>query len=86
MLNKLSKNWKIKKALVLEVKLDDFKSVITLVNKIKDVAEKLNHHPNLHIHDYNELQIEIYTHEKNEITEKDFELAKEIEKIIYKQV
>jgi 4a-hydroxytetrahydrobiopterin dehydratase len=73
-------------AIVLEVKLDDFKSVITLVNKIKDVAEKLNHHPNLHIHDYNELQIEIYTHEKNEITEKDFELAKEIEKIIYKQV
>ena len=74
-------NWEKTDKLLRKIKLKDFVEVIDMVNLIKDIAEKLNHHPNLFIKNYNELEIEIYTHDSNEITQKDYELADEIEKL-----
>ncbi len=44
------------------------------------IAEKANHHPNW-LNIYNEVIITLTTHSENAVTEKDFELAKKIDKI-----
>lgn len=68
--------------LSLELVLPDFQQAVEMVGKIAVVAEKQNHHPDLKIHDYDHLTIEIYTHEAGSLTDKDYQLAKEIEKVI----
>jgi 4a-hydroxytetrahydrobiopterin dehydratase len=65
--------------LVRAYKLNDFAEVIDLVSRIAEVAEQLNHHPDLHIHDYNRLRIELSTHSQGGITQADFELAARID-------
>ena len=70
-------NWKESNGkLVKNIKCQDFEEALALLNKIALVAQELNHHPELKIHGYKFLDIEIYTHTTNSITEKDRVLAK----------
>ncbi len=64
-----------------EFKFSNFKQAIEFVNRIAEVAEELNHHPDIHIY-YNRVIVETWTHSKNDITEKDEELAREIDKLL----
>ena len=73
---------KSKGKLIKNVKCHDFKEVLALLNKIAVVAEAIHHHPDLKIYSYKYLSIEIYTHDTNSITEKDYELAKEINLVL----
>ena len=68
--------------LVRNVKYQEFKEALALLNKIAVVAEEINHHPDLKIYSYKYLSIEVYTHDTNSITEKDYELVKEIDLIL----
>ena len=59
----------------------DFNSSLDFVNKVATVANKLNHHPTILI-DYNKVEIKTTTHDAgNIITEKDYQLCREIDKI-----
>ncbi len=60
--------------------LSDFNQALTFVNKVAEVAERVNHHPDIQI-SYNVVKINLSTHSENGVTEKDIELAKEIEKL-----
>ena len=71
--------------LVKNIKCQDFEEALALLNKIALVAQELNHHPELKIHGYKFLDIEIYTHTTNSITEKDRVLAKKIDLILSKR-
>lgn len=42
-------------------------------------AEKMNHHPNWH-NVYNTVEVELFTHDADGLTEKDFTLAQFIDK------
>ncbi len=76
-------NWEASDGkLVRNIKCQDFKKALALLNKIAVIAESKEHHPDLKIYNYKFLSIEIYTHETNSITPKDHELAKEIEVIL----
>lgn len=68
--------------LVRNVKCQEFKEALALLNNIGVVAEEINHHPDLKIYRYKYLSIEVYTHDTNSITEKDYELVKEIDLIL----
>jgi len=68
--------------LVLELKLKSFAEVIETVNKIAELAEVLNHHPNIEIKNYNELTVTTTTHSEGKLTEKDFELAEKINSLL----
>ena len=61
-----------------EIKCQDFEEALLFLNEIAKVAEKRNHHPDIKIHSYRFVSIELYTHDTNSITEKDHELKKEI--------
>jgi 4a-hydroxytetrahydrobiopterin dehydratase len=75
--------WKEEKGqLVREFEFSDFMEVIDVVNQIADLTEMAQHHPDLLIHSYNKLKIMIYTHSEDRITEKDYQLAEKIDKLI----
>ncbi len=71
-----NENKKIKK----EFKFNDFEEAISFINKIAELAEKENHHPDIHIF-YNLVVIELWTHSISGISEKDFNLAAKIDEV-----
>ncbi len=76
------KNWKKEgKFLVKKFKFKNFIETIGFVNIVATIAESLNHHPDIHLENYNQLTIKTTTHDKGCLTEQDFELARRIDKI-----
>lgn len=63
-----------------ELEFPDFISSINFVNKIANLAEARNHHPDILIN-YNKVTLELWTHTEGKISEKDYKLAEEIDKI-----
>ena len=62
-------------------RFEDFVSSVDFVNKLVPIAEKMEHHPDLEIKNYNQVTISLTTHDEGGLTDLDFELAREIEKI-----
>lgn len=60
---------------------ENFKEAFTLMTRIAFEAESMNHHPNW-TNVYNTLEITLSTHDAGGVTEKDFKLARAIEKIV----
>lgn len=62
-------------------KTRNFMAALDLCRAIGDAAESAKHHPDLHIESWNTLRIELSTHDEGGLTEKDFELAAEIDTV-----
>lgn len=58
----------------------NFKEALVFVNKVGDLAESAHHHPDIHIYDYKNVRIAVFTHSTQSITEKDHTLALDIER------
>lgn len=56
----------------------DFMTALAFVNRIAEVAEAQNHHPDLLL-SWGKVEVTSYTHTANGLTEKDFTLAKAID-------
>ena len=54
-----------------------FMDAIALVQRIAEAAERAQHHPDIDIR-YDTVRLRLMTHSERGITEKDFSLAKEI--------
>lgn len=61
----------------------DFKTAIDFVNKVADISEDINHHPDIKIK-YNQVTLKVFTHSENAITELDIKLADLVDNI-YKE-
>jgi 4a-hydroxytetrahydrobiopterin dehydratase len=59
---------------------NDFLEAMVFVNKLADIAEELQHHPDIRIV-WNKVTLNISTHDAGGLTEKDIELAKKIQAI-----
>lgn len=55
----------------------DFAQAMVFVNKMARVAEELGHHPDFSVH-YNRVEVTIWTHDTNSVTETDHMLAARI--------
>lgn len=78
----MESTWKEKEnALVREFKFQNFKEAINFVNKVAEIAEKENHHPNIFIN-FNNVRLELFTHSEAKITEKDKRLSRLIDDLI----
>ncbi len=60
--------------------LEDFVHAIGFVSSVSLLAEKANHHPDIDIR-WSKVKLSLSTHSAGGLTEKDFALAREIEKI-----
>ena len=58
-------------------KLPDFKEALQLVNRIGEIAEQEDHHPDIYLA-WGKVRIDIWTHKINGLTESDFVLAAKI--------
>jgi 4a-hydroxytetrahydrobiopterin dehydratase len=77
------KNWQeTKSGLVRVFTFINFVKAIDFVNEVAKIAESENHHPEILIHSYNQVKITLITHDENQITCKDYSLAKLIDVII----
>jgi 4a-hydroxytetrahydrobiopterin dehydratase len=68
-------------AIVREWKLGDFAAAIAFVNRVADLAERANHHPDMLVHGWNHVRLTLSTHSQGGLTEADFELAGEINRL-----
>lgn len=59
----------------------NFVSAIGLINAIAVLAEKMDHHPDIHLTGWNKVQICLSTHDQGGLTELDFRLAADIDAI-----
>jgi 4a-hydroxytetrahydrobiopterin dehydratase len=66
-------------ALVADLECADFATAIALVNRIAELAEDANHHPDILVHGYRRLRITLSTHAASGLTEHDFALAAAID-------
>lgn len=60
---------------------DNFKEAFTAMTRIAFEAEKMQHHPEWS-NVYNSLEIYLYAHDADGVTEKDFELARIIDELV----
>jgi 4a-hydroxytetrahydrobiopterin dehydratase len=56
---------------------EDFMSVIRFLNRVAQLAEAMNHHPDITIN-YNKIKLSLTTHDEGGLTAKDFKLARKI--------
>jgi 4a-hydroxytetrahydrobiopterin dehydratase len=64
-------------ALIRTFKFDDFKAALSFVIRVGDVAEQLDHHPDVDIR-WNKVTLTLSTHSAGGLTERDFTLAHRI--------
>ncbi len=76
------KDWKfINNTLEKQFLFKNFQEAISFMVRASFICESKNHHPEW-TNVYNKLLIKLSTHDSGGVTDKDFELAGEIEKII----
>lgn len=59
---------------------EDFRAAIAFINQVADIADQHDHHPEL-FNVYNQVELRYSTHEAGGLTERDFIVAAEIDKI-----
>jgi 4a-hydroxytetrahydrobiopterin dehydratase len=62
-------------ALEREFRFTDFRAAIDFVNRVAELAEERNHHPDITIHGYRHVTLRWSTHTAGGITDLDRELA-----------
>ena len=73
--------WVIKNNLLYKkFSFKTFMNAFSFMNIIADQSEKVDHHPKL-INEYNKVEVELFTHSSNSISNKDFSLARFIDNI-----
>jgi 4a-hydroxytetrahydrobiopterin dehydratase len=65
-----------------DLTLPDFRSAIKLLNNVGALAEREQHHPDLHLEGYRRVWIEIHTHAIGGLSENDLILAAKIDQIV----
>jgi len=68
--------------LVRETTFKDFMEAIGFLNKMAELAEKLNHHPDMTVCEYNRVIVATTTHDAGGVTGNDVRLAQGFEKLL----
>ncbi len=66
-------------AIVRELKLGDFAAAMAFANAVGALAEAANHHPDILIHGWNKVRLQLSTHSADGLTQSDLDLARGID-------
>lgn len=73
--------WKRQRAAITRtIQFKDFPAAIKFVNAVAKLAEKAWHHPDIDIR-WNKVTLTLSTHSEGGLTEKDFKLAKQLDRL-----
>lgn len=74
--------WKKRgRAITRTFQFQDFAAAMKFVNAVARRAEKAGHHPDIDIR-WNKVTLRLTTHSAGGLTEKDFELARQIDRLV----
>jgi 4a-hydroxytetrahydrobiopterin dehydratase len=78
----ISEDWTVPEnsRLRREFFFNDYKQTMDFVNKAAAIAEEEGHHPVMHVY-YSKVEVELWTHAINGLSENDFIMAAKIDKI-----
>jgi 4a-hydroxytetrahydrobiopterin dehydratase len=62
-----------------EWKFADFAAAIEFVNRVAELAERANHHPDILLHGWNKVRLMLSTHSQGGLTDADFQLAGQVD-------
>ncbi len=65
-----------------EWKLEDFAQALAFVNRVGEAAESTNHHPDILLHGWNKVRLELSTHSEGGLTEADFDMAARFDRLV----
>lgn len=75
-------NWKTEEnKLKKEFTFNNFTEALGFVNRVGELAEGMDHHPDILIHSYKKVLITLTTHSEGKVTELDHQLASKIDKV-----
>ena len=73
--------WQLEgKTIEKKFRFADFRAAMGFVNRVADLAEVENHHPDILIH-YREVTLVLWTHAAGGLTGRDFQLAADIDSV-----
>jgi 4a-hydroxytetrahydrobiopterin dehydratase len=73
------------KRIARALETEDFVQAVDVINEIRDAAEELEHHPDVHLEKWNQLRIVTYSHDVGHLTDRDQRLAERINAILAKR-
>lgn len=77
-----AKGWKLKGNEIQKTyTFNDFRQSISFVNRVAELAEKADHHPDIFIA-YDHVTLTLSTHDEGGLTSRDFRLAGKIDSIM----
>ncbi len=69
-------------AIARPYRFDDYSAVINFVTKVADVAERLQHHPDMLVR-YGSVEVSFVTHDMSGVTHKDIDAAREVDRLAH---
>jgi 4a-hydroxytetrahydrobiopterin dehydratase len=66
-------------AIAREWRFADFAAAIAFVERVAEVAEAANHHPDILVHGWNKVRLTLSTHSQGGVTEADLALATQLD-------
>ncbi len=66
-------------ALVRDFEFSNFAAAMAFVNRVAEVAEEANHHPDILVHGWNKVRLTLSTHSEGALTDKDRALAERVD-------
>lgn len=76
------KGWKsVDNTIEKNYKFGNFREAIAFINKVADVAEAENHHPDILLWSWNNVKLTFTTHAVKGLSKNDFALASKIDQI-----
>ncbi len=64
-----------------DLRFASFMDAISFINRVADIAERHDHHPNIQLHHYLFVRLELYSHLDDGLSQKDIDLAKAIDAV-----
>jgi 4a-hydroxytetrahydrobiopterin dehydratase len=64
-----------------ELSFPDFATALGFVDRVGAAAEAANHHPDIFLHDWNKVRLDLSTHSEGGLTDADFALAAQIDQL-----
>jgi 4a-hydroxytetrahydrobiopterin dehydratase len=79
----LGLDWRLEgDSIVRDLKFDDFQAAIAYMNRVAEVAETHNHHPDMLIHGWNKVKLSLTNHAAGGLTEIDFDMAARFDQLL----
>jgi 4a-hydroxytetrahydrobiopterin dehydratase len=66
-----------------DFEFEDFRGALAFVNRVADLVEEANHHPDILLHGWNKVRLSLTSHDRGGVvTGRDHDLARRIDEVV----